>query len=453
VNWADFSSRYLPHRGAELACGLVAPAAIVAALLIQGRRVWRCLSWDFALLGVVLIATMLPTAGVFRWSFRWLPFFHLILAICAAECLTMLGRNLAAATVAVVLGIAVAIATPLFGAGGEYALPLIWILLGLALIWVALEYFVAKPPRSSNGARLAATETADWIPAAVTFASLLATYLCIPPNCGVPRFNFTQALLNPSPLDPNRLYLSVYPPAENAYRTEAAPQPVGQTVRPGSTSMWGRLHFINGYSPIRPSGVAKQFFFSIHGETDVGTASWLLWTEAGAQGLLGRIGIDGITVASAIDLRPLPVDEWDLAITTPEGRVYNRKGSPYPRMRAVQSIPSRAGTSFAPAKVSSIVELPNRIEADVDVPSGVSPALISISRPFFEGYRASLGGKSLEVNSDRGLYPLVEVPPGAHGHLVLSYRPAWLLYGCAAAGLCAVVWLFGVLAAAVRPQP
>ena len=30
---------------------------------------------------------MTPTAGLFRWSFRWLPFFHLVLAICAAEAL------------------------------------------------------------------------------------------------------------------------------------------------------------------------------------------------------------------------------------------------------------------------------------------------------------------------------------------------------------------------------
>jgi hypothetical protein len=321
------------------------------------------------------------------------------------------------------------------------------------LIWTALEYWVAKRHRSSSRAGSVAARTAEWIPAAVTFASLLATYLCIPPNCGVPRFNFTEALLNPAPLDPNRLYLSVYPPAENAYRTEAAPRPVGQTVRPGSTSMWGRLHFINGYSPIRPSGVAKQFFFSIHGETDVGTASWLLWNEAGAQGLLSRIGIDGITVATVIDLRPLPVDEWDLATTTPEGRVYHRKGPPYPRVRAVESIASRAGTSFAPAKISGIVESRDRIEADLDVPSGVSPALISISRPYFEGYRASLGGQSLEVSSDRGLYPVLEVPAGTHGHLVLSYRPAWLLYGCGVAGICALVWLWGVVAAAFRKSP
>src|SRR5499427_5870725 len=38
VNWTDFSSRSLPHTAAELACGLVAPAALVVGLVWRGRR-------------------------------------------------------------------------------------------------------------------------------------------------------------------------------------------------------------------------------------------------------------------------------------------------------------------------------------------------------------------------------------------------------------------------------
>ena len=53
-----------------------------------------------------------------------------------------------------------------------------------------------------------------WAPAVVTIASFLATYLCLPPNCGVPKYNLSQELTQPAPLDPQRLYLSVYPPPE-----------------------------------------------------------------------------------------------------------------------------------------------------------------------------------------------------------------------------------------------
>src|SRR5439155_1442361 len=168
VNWADFSNRYLPHTAMELACGLAAPAALIGGLAWRGRLLVRQIKWELVLLLFVLLLSMIPTAGLFRWSFRWLPFFHLVLAVCAAEALH---------------------------------------------------------------------------------------------------------LLKPGPLDPARLYLSIYPWAELTYCVSNKPQPVGEVLRPGSTPMWAGLHFINGYSPIRPTGVAREFATSIHGEInpDVGS--------------------------------------------------------------------------------------------------------------------------------------------------------------------------------------
>src|SRR6266481_2217199 len=99
VNWADFSNRYLPHAAEDLACGLVAPAALIAGLAWRGRVLVRRIKWELVLLLLVLVLSMLPTAGFFRWSFRWLPFFHLVLAICAAEALHLRPRSLIPATV------------------------------------------------------------------------------------------------------------------------------------------------------------------------------------------------------------------------------------------------------------------------------------------------------------------------------------------------------------------
>src|ERR1700756_4671619 len=87
VNWTDFSSRNMPHAATELACGLVAPAALIAGFIWRGRMLIMRLKWELILLLVVLLLSMLPTAGLFRWSFRWLPFFHLVLAVCAGEIL------------------------------------------------------------------------------------------------------------------------------------------------------------------------------------------------------------------------------------------------------------------------------------------------------------------------------------------------------------------------------
>jgi hypothetical protein len=367
VNWADFSSRLMPHTATELACGLVPPVALFVGLVSRSRILVRRIAWDLALLVIALILCLLPTAGVFRWSFRWLPLVHLILALCAAMSLQVLAES--------------------------------------GLRWAR-----------------------GWLPATLTFAALLGTYLWISPNCGVPKYNLAQELTEPAPLDPQRLYLSIYPAPESAYRMEKMPQPFGTTIRPGSTSMFGGIRFLNGYSPIRPAGVAREFDSAIHGEISPAKAASLLRDESGAGGLLARLGVDGIIVANEMELVPEPATEWHLVRATKEGRVFHRWES-LPRIQSAAVIDSRPNEQFAEASVSGIHEHRNSIAATVSVPSGDRPALLTISRPFFSGYRATLAGRRVPVGSYRGLLPVVELPQGASGSLEIVYRPWWLVWG------------------------
>jgi hypothetical protein len=457
VNWADFGSRYLPHTGTELACGPVAPAAFIAGLIAAPRVVWRKLGWETGLLLVVLAIAMLPSAGLFRWSFRWLPFFHLILAVCAGEVLGGIGfspsqRLLRAGgqpmnrsglfapccgLTALFLTGVTTIAMAVCNTNGHYAFPLTWILLTMAAIWAASDFWIGR------GGSLFLLH--DWTPAVITFASLLATYLCIPTNCGVPRYHLSQQLLEPAPLDRSRLYLSVYPPPEVAYRVEAKPWPIGQTVRPGSTSMWAQLRFINGYSPIRPAGVATRFNFATHGEIDWETGKYLVTHEAGPDGELARLGVDGIILAGEVDFNPLPQSEWQLVASTDEGRVFHRRGPPLARVRSMASLPLRPNERFGSAIISGIRDSRNRVEANIEVPNELGPALVGFSRPYFPGYRARIGGKELTVGSYRGLFPLIEVPGGTAGHLVLCYRPPWLIWGGGLSIACAALWAVGAV--------
>ena len=271
VNWANFSTRYVPQTATDLACGLVAPAALIAGFLWRPRLIVRQLKWEFLLLLIVLLLAMLPTAGLFRWSFRWLPFVHLVLAICAAEVLR-LRPSLPTASAAMLILIVIVIAMSILQTTGPSALPVTWIYFLIAALWIISEF-----PLRDIAFR-------QWAPAAATFGFLLATYLCIPPNCGVPKYNLDQRLLDPVPLDPARLYLSVYPPPETDYRVEKKSGPIGQIVRPGSTSMFARLRFINGYSPIRPAGVARAFSAYIHGELDPNVADYLIEEQSGPNG-------------------------------------------------------------------------------------------------------------------------------------------------------------------------
>jgi hypothetical protein len=435
VNWTDFSSRSRPHAAAELACGLVAPAALIAGLVWPGRQLVRHIKWELVLLLIVLVLCMTPTAGLFRWSFRWLPFFHLVLAICAAEALRLKPGSPTPATAALGLVVLIGVAALIFHIAGAYAFPLTWIVIGLAAVWVCLEFFL----RSSD--------SRSWTLAAITFCAFLATYLCVPTNYGLPRYNFSQELLKPAPLDPQRLYLSVYPWAELTYCIANKRQPVGQTLRPGSTSMWAGLRFINGYSPIRAAGVAREFTTSIHGEINPEVGSNLLNRQAGPEAELALLGVDGIVVAREVDLAPQPPTEWELVVSTDEGNVFHRRGAPFARVRSVTSIDSRPNEQFASVTVANIDDSRNRVQADVDVPTGDRPALVTFSRPYFRGYKARLGDQKLAVTSYRGLFPVVEVPAGTKGRLALSYRPPWLIWGSAVAFACLGAMTLGSLAA------
>ncbi len=458
VNWADFSTRLMPHSATELTCGLVAPIALIAGLIDRGRTLVKQLRWELLLLLVVLLLSMLPTTGVFRWSFRWLPFFHLILALCAAEALknfTAEGAQraeipkrfsaLSAVKPPGLIGFGlvalIAITMPILRTNGEYAFPLMWIFLVIAALWALSEFFVSDQSIKT------------WTPACVTFAAFLATYLCIPPNCGVPKYNLSQELTKSAPLDSQRLYLSIYPPVEYTYRMEKKPGPVGRIVRPGSTPMWAGLRFINGYSPIRPAGVARAFKVAIHGEIDPDVGRDLLEHQAGREGDLAKLGVDAITIAQEIDVDPQPPSEWQLAVVTREGRVFYRKGTALPSVRSITSIRSRPNEEFVSAAISRIEDSRNRVEADVDVPSGGRPALLSFSRPYFRGYEAHLDEKKLLVDFHRGLFPVVQVPAGSSGRIVLSYRPAWLVYGGGLSILCAIVFFAGVAASLCRGVP
>jgi hypothetical protein len=433
VNWADFSNRYLPHTAAELACGLVAPAALIGGFAWRGRVLVRQIKWELVLLLLVLLLSMIPTAGLFRWSFRWLPFFHLVLAICAAEVLHLRPGSPIAATAALVLTAGTAIAMLMLRTTGSYAFPLTWIFLGLAAFWCLWEIALRD------------SELQKWAPVAITFSALLATYIYIPTNCGVPTYNFSRQLLRPAPLDPARLYLSIYPWAEVTYCVSNKPQPVGEVLRPGSTPMWAGLHFINGYSPIRPAGVAREFATSIHGEINPDVGSYLLNNQAGEDGELALLGVDGIVVARELEITPQPTSEWEAVLTTDEGRVFHRRGAPFTRVRSITSIDSRPGEQFSTATVSRINNSRNRVEADIDVSDGDRPALLTFSRPYFRGYQARLSNRKLSVTSYRGLFPTVEVPAGAHGRLALIYRPGWLILGNATVAACLLVFLLAFI--------
>ena len=211
--------------------------------------------------------------------------------------------------------------------------------------------------------------------------------------------------------------------------------------------MWAGLRFINGYSPIRAAGVAHEFATSIHGEINPDVGSRLLNDQAGRDGELALMGVDGIVVAREVDISPQPGSEWELVVSNDEGNVFHRRSAPFSRVRSVTSIDSRPNEQFVLATISKIDASRNFVEADINVPAGDQSALLTFSRPYFRGYAARIGDQKLAVTSYRGLFPILEVPAGAHGRLTVAYKPGWLLWGGSLAAVSGLVILFGVVAA------
>src|ERR1700726_18257 len=141
VNWADFSARYVPHTATELACGAAAPAALIAGFIWRPRMLIRRMKWELVLLLVVLLLAMIPTVGVFRWSFRWLPFFHLVLALCAAEVLKLRPNSPTGSTTVLAL-IVVTIPMSIFGIAGDHGPAVTWAYFQVAVIWAFCELFL-----------------------------------------------------------------------------------------------------------------------------------------------------------------------------------------------------------------------------------------------------------------------------------------------------------------------
>jgi hypothetical protein len=192
----------------------------------------------------------------------------------------------------------------------------------------------------------------------------------------------------------------------------------------------------------------------------------LLEELAKGDGDLESIGVDGIIIApemlsaaEAIRLVELqhnrgyntpeesllPRSEWREVFSSNEGRVFHRTSDPFPRVRAASAISTRPNERFAVPSLRNINDSRNRVDVDVDVPNSEHTALLVFSRPFFRGYEARLGERKFAVSSDRGLFPIVEVPAGSRGRLSLVYRPAWLLYGGVVAIGSAAIWIIAMI--------
>jgi hypothetical protein len=436
--WPDFAALPVRRYGIELAGGLVPLALLAASFARSGWRVVvrRC-GWELALTAVVLTLCMLPSPGIFRWSFRWLPLLAVALSLAAVRSAGPAqnedGRAWHNAGIwAVALVLIVWLGTWL-----EHDVPAKASLVGvgtlaLAAAWAAGEKWLAGAPRR-------------WLPAAAAVSSLLLVYNLVPANKdgpniprlgpvndpSVPVYAIGPNILSPAPLATDRLYLCLSLEPYLRYRDWQTKPDFGALIRPGSTSMFAGVHLVNGYSPIMAAAIGRHLEMETHGNIPERVGATLLAAGSDGNALLERLGVDGLIISFDYPLRvPPPAGEWNLVFSSPEGTVYHRRSGLSAAVRAAEDTPG-----FGPAAITQIVDRRQSVSAEVDVPAGGKSALVSFRRPLFPGYHATLDGHPLPVITKLGYLPAVSLPPGSHGHLELIYRPWALAIGGVVAGL------------------
>ncbi|HTQ48180.1 MAG TPA: hypothetical protein VMI75_35735 [Polyangiaceae bacterium] len=435
ADWSGFDGG--PRPSIELSSGGLVLGLVVAALVARRRAFVRAVRWELGLMAVSAALMLAPSLAPMRWSFRWLPLFHLALGLVAGQALDRLASDAANATgdregslarnpgvLAAVLTLAIgALALALRAADPTTAAA---VLGG----WVALFALVALGWRRAPGQRAA------WLAPVVT---LLAQGIAMgavdhPDN---PQWAVDARALSPWPFHADRLYLGL------TTLDALEGDDLDATLRPGDVPMLAGLSFVNGYSAMKPRGVQARFGSSVQG---------YLWPDAIARaldeatrddGLLARLGVDGLVVGRTVEQVPqLAVNArlagagWTRVASLEAGSIWERVGPAH----AVAWSPSLAVTPVSVGR--------DRIELDVSGDDGSSGAEIVTRRAWYPGWAATLGGVLVPVEAYEGIVAAVRLPPGAHGRLVMRYRPRGLREGAAIAAV--ALLLIAVLAVAER---
>lgn len=428
--WGDFFGFAKPHFSIELAGGLVPASAVVALLVRRRREAWGRCRWELLLLATVIVLASVPLIGSFRWSYRFLPLFHLILALLGAEALTILGSSTVALFALVLTGAAALLPN-------QSPALAVWesAILGLWLL---------------STRRL----PSQWLTTGVTATLLLTVYFHLSITQAAYVLPFGENMLRPGPLATTRLYLGLY--AQTDLDRGMKEQPGwGAVLRPGNTALYADLHFLNGYSSFTALGVPA--FFEQFGSTSHPLAETLM--SPGSLSLLDLLGVDGLVFGPdewdlARDLGP----EWKPVFASGEAKVFHREPARSTRVKALASYDPEPELSLAQPQVRLMHESRQRVSVEISpAPPGESaegaedigivtarrggPAVIAFMRPYFPGYRATFNGHAIPVENYVGVIPSVRLPAGAHGALELTYSPDSLRVGASVALAGLGIWV------------
>jgi hypothetical protein len=441
----------LPHTAVEMVGAFVPLAAIIAA--VARKDFIRRHLGELVLLIVLLVAMMLPSPTPLRWSFHWLPLFHLVAAIMGACALENVRRAWLWGIGLVAVALLAAFRTD---HGLRTTLVHAAIIVALCLAWAILE---------RRGSRLSYA-----MPATITIVMIIATFATFSRDAELPTWRYDRSLLDSRPLDPARRYLSMVDLSDimGIDERERFTRGLNPELRPGNMGMLAGLDFVNGYSPLGPIGLKNIFEIYVHGAMKRERAEHILERESGPNQLLHHMGVDGLIVPRALVTRhvtSLARNGWRPAATLATCLVLHREqrlGEPiFGAARAWKvSTPNEGYAAIFLRRTASLPVVLLRgsgearygrrsigdVEEDRHHTSfrvrGKGPvALVIFRRPWLPGWRATIDGRPLDVIRADMLMPAVEIPADAEGEVRLFYRPRGLVIGVVIAVLALIVTL------------
>ena len=399
TEWQTFRGPMV-RAGVEMAGALVPIVALIAAARPRRRDAARtaggtpAVRWETVLAALLLILLVLPSAGPFRWPFRWLPLFHLVLAILGAIAL----ENRKRAWIAPVITIAIIVGT-----------------------------FVAFHDR-----REVPRWDIDRLPRLDASRRYLAMYGLEPIITG------TNAVLLPGnlPMLANDEFLNGYSPMGLAALRNLFNFDVHGPMEPARAQ--SLLRFESGRNQL-------LHHFGIDGLIVPRTLAQRNASVLAHNGWKPVAAIADCLVLHREEKLTDPLFEAALAVKTGDEQqayaaIFNRRT---PQLPVVLFTPGGV-ERYGRRPISGVIEARNHTSFVV---RGKGPkALIVFRRPWLPGWRATIGGREIPVLRANMAMPAIEIPADAEGEVRLVYRPRSLVIGVTLA----VLALMAMAAVAIR---
>jgi hypothetical protein len=408
------------------------PVLIVPALVrpqwwrshLRDLACWLCVAATF------LVLTMGPSQmGPLRWSFRFLPYFHLALCILTAMLVShaQFDRSRAAlwralACCAAGFFIAWQVTT---GEQATHELSLVLLVVCTLIVWRLLAR-----PRTATIALIAMT--------LLTWA-FVSTYFQRNTNLhelGAP-LDRTAYELPPTVSRDDVVLTSIHPRYIKQHSIPSAG--VAHGVYSGDLGMLAGMKAVNGYSPIGPAGLVQGLCMNQFGWTCWRVAEFLNRVDPGT-GLMAW-QLQGITrvIVDKTDLRER-LDRIDGANVCHDDE-YMR----------VYCLPRRDLITWSSKPISYKVLDASATKVRISVTSGTSGADVVLARTWYPGLTAQFNG--MAVQSSRYLYDLVrvELPESASGVLEVRWGYPHVMYAWIALAACLLTIVLGLRAATRSP--